>query len=72
VTERAASAFAQAFYRGMCQGLPIGEAMLRSRQQVRERYPNDPTWLAYCCFADPMARVADPTTARTGSSSGLS
>ena len=57
VTDRAASAFAQAFYESMCQGLPIGEAMRRARQRVRERYPNDPTWLAYCCFADPMARI---------------
>jgi hypothetical protein len=71
VTERAASAFAQAFYRWMCQGLPIGEAMLRSRQQVRERYPNDPTWLAYCCFADPMARIAAPATTGTASSAGI-
>ena len=24
---------------------------------IRERFPNDPTWLAYCRFADPMAQV---------------
>jgi hypothetical protein len=28
-----------------------------ARVRVREQYPGDPTWLAYCCFADPMARV---------------
>jgi serine/threonine protein kinase len=60
VTDRAALAFAQAFYGWMCQGLPIGESMVRARERVRERYPNDPTWLAYCCFADPMAQV-EPT-----------
>jgi hypothetical protein len=58
VTDRAAAAFAQALYEWMRQGLLIGEAMRRARQRVRERYPNDPTWLAYCCFADPMARLA--------------
>jgi serine/threonine protein kinase len=62
VTDRAASAFAQAFYAWMCQGLSIGEAMLRARERVRERYPNDPTWLAYCCFADPMARIEQMVT----------
>ena len=40
VTDRAAAAFAQAFYEWMRQGLPIGEAMRRARQRVRERYPN--------------------------------
>jgi serine/threonine protein kinase len=60
VTDRAALAFAQAFYGRMCQGLPIGQAMMAARQQVRERYPNDPTWLAYRCFADPMALVEPP------------
>jgi hypothetical protein len=64
VTDTAALAFAKAFYRGMCQGLPIGQAMLAARQWVRDRYPNDPTWLAYCCFADPMARVEPLPTSK--------
>jgi hypothetical protein len=55
VTDRAALAFAGAFYGEMSKGQPIGEAMLRARQH--ERYPDDPTWLAYCCFADPLARI---------------
>jgi molecular chaperone DnaK (HSP70) len=57
VTDEAALAFARAFYAAMCQGTPIGEAMLKARLAVRESYPDDPTWLAYCCFADPMATV---------------
>jgi CHAT domain len=56
VTDQGALAFAAAFYGEMSKGRPIGEAMLRSRHQVRELYPDDPTWLAYCCYADPMAR----------------
>jgi serine/threonine protein kinase len=64
VTDRAALAFAQAFYGRMCQGLPIGQTMMAARQQVRERYPNDPTWLAYCCFADPMAQVEPSLASR--------
>jgi hypothetical protein len=57
VTDQAAAAFAQVFYELMSEGLPIGEVMLRARHQVRTRFPNDPTWLAYCCFADPWARI---------------
>ncbi len=57
MTDRAAQAFAGAFYGEMSKGQPIGEAMLRARQRVHERYPDDPTWLAYCCFADPLARI---------------
>jgi RNA polymerase sigma factor (TIGR02999 family) len=64
VTDTAALAFAKAFYREMCQGLPIGQAMLSARRCVRDRYPNDPTWLAYCCFADPMARVEPLPTSK--------
>jgi len=64
VTDRAALAFAGAFYEQMSGGQPIGESMLRARQQVRERYPNDPTWLAYCCFADPLARIELPAQKR--------
>jgi CHAT domain-containing protein len=57
VTDEGALAFARAFYDAISAGLPIGEAMLRARLEVRQIYPNDPTWMAYCCFADPMARI---------------
>jgi hypothetical protein len=39
------------------EGLPFGEAMWRAKECVRRQFPNDPTWLAYCCFGDPLARV---------------
>jgi hypothetical protein len=57
VRDWAALAFARAFYEGLFRGLPLGEAVCRARQQVRERFPDDPTWLAYRCFADPLARI---------------
>jgi serine/threonine protein kinase len=57
VTDKAALAFAQEFYEGLAQGFPLGKATLQARLRVRERHPNDPSWLAYSCFADPMARI---------------
>jgi CHAT domain-containing protein len=60
VTDQAAVAFAGAFYALLARGEPVGEAVHQARQRVRERYPHDPSWLAYCCFADPMARAACP------------
>jgi serine/threonine protein kinase len=57
VTDRAAVCFARCFYRALCSGAAIGEAMRRAREQVRRDHPADPTWLAYRCFADPLARV---------------
>jgi CHAT domain-containing protein len=62
VTDRAALAFAIAFYQLLSTGVPIGEAVLQAKLQVRRLHPGDPTWLAYCCFADPMARVTIPCT----------
>jgi CHAT domain-containing protein len=57
VTDRAAVVFALAFYELIAQRRPIGEAIQLSRLQVRKQFPNDPTWLAYCCFANPMAKI---------------
>jgi hypothetical protein len=57
VTDEAALEFARTFYLFLAEGSPIGEAMTQSRLAVRMRRPNDPTWLAYCCFADPQARL---------------
>jgi hypothetical protein len=57
VSDRAALAFARAFYERLASRCPLGEAVRQARLRVREQYPADPTWLAYCCFADPMAQV---------------
>jgi hypothetical protein len=64
VSDRAALAFARAFYEQLTRRCPLGEAVRLARLRVREQYPGDPTWLAYCCFADPMARVDAEATRR--------
>jgi CHAT domain-containing protein len=66
VSDAGALEFARAFYALLCQGLPIGEAVAQARVKVRERYPNDPTWLAYRCFADPLARVGKAAATASG------
>jgi hypothetical protein len=62
VSDRAALAFARAFYEQLAQKRPLGEAVHRARLRVHEQFPADPTWLAYRCFADPMAQVETVTT----------
>jgi serine/threonine protein kinase len=57
VTDAAALEFARGFYNCLARGVPVGAAVLEARKQVHCRYPHDPSWLAYRCFADPMARV---------------
>jgi hypothetical protein len=57
VSDRAALAFARAFYEQLTSRRPLGEAVRLARLCVREQFPGDPTWLAYSCFADPMARL---------------
>jgi RNA polymerase sigma-70 factor (ECF subfamily) len=67
VTDRAALSFARSFYEFLAGGFPLGEAVRLARIRVRGEYPEDPTWLAYRCYADPMARVARPSSSETGS-----
>jgi hypothetical protein len=63
VSDRAAVAFARAFYEELLWNRPLGEAVRLARLRVREQFPGDPTWLAYRCFADPMARI-EPVAGR--------
>jgi hypothetical protein len=62
VTDQAALAFVQAFYPLVARGVPLGEAILQARLHVQAAYPNDPSWLAYCCFADPLATMVRPSS----------
>lgn len=55
VYDKAANEFAKALYGGLLAGDPIGTAVRAARAAVKPL--EDPTWLAYTVFADPLARV---------------
>ena len=55
VYDQAACQFAQAFYSHLLTGETIGQAAKAARAAIRPL--NDPTWLAYTVFADPLAVV---------------
>lgn len=55
IRDQAAFVFAKAFYDQLLAGVPIGRATKEARATVREM--NDPSWLAYTVFADPLATV---------------
>jgi anti-anti-sigma factor len=57
VTDQVAVEVARAFYQQLVEGVPIAGALRAARDLARARFPQDPTWLAYTCFADPNARV---------------
>jgi CHAT domain-containing protein len=58
VSDDSAQKFARIFYDAICQGVTLGEACQRARSGVRAG--GDPTWLAYCLYADPQATVVLP------------
>jgi CHAT domain-containing protein len=57
VTDQVAVEVARAFYQQLVKGVPIAGALRAARDHARARFPQDPTWLAYTCFADPNASV---------------
>lgn len=57
VSDRAAYTFSKTFYAHLLAGIPIGEAARLARAEVRNM--NDPSWLAYTVFADPLAKVEE-------------
>jgi len=56
-----AKAFAELFYQAL-QGddITVAAATRTARKALRDRYPNDPLWLAYSLYAHPNARVSLP------------
>jgi CheY-like chemotaxis protein len=57
VTDQVAVEVAREFYQQLVKGVPIAGALRAARDHARARFPQDPTWLAYTCFADPNASV---------------
>jgi hypothetical protein len=57
VTDEVAAEVARTFYEQFVKGVPIAGALRAARNLARSRFPQDPTWLAYTCFADPTASI---------------
>jgi hypothetical protein len=73
VTDQVAVEVARAFYQQLVKGVPIAGALRAARDKARARFPQDPTWLAYTCFADPNASVWPlPDAARTSTTRPMS
>jgi len=49
--------FAAAFYANLLKGKRIGEAVRLARLYIRSIAPQDPTWLTYTLFANPLAKA---------------
>jgi formylglycine-generating enzyme required for sulfatase activity len=60
VSDKQASCFAAELYRHLFSGLEIGEAVRKTRLELRARFPDGNTWLSYTVFADPGARCCLP------------
>ncbi|WP_416981877.1 CHAT domain-containing protein [Streptomyces sp. T028] len=57
VRSTSAADFADAFYRALAEGSPLGEASRLARRVIMDE-AGDPTWLAYTVYGNPSARVA--------------
>jgi hypothetical protein len=57
ISDAPAADFAHAFYRYAEQGEPLAAAVRAARAEIRAKFPDDPTWLAYSLYAHPNARV---------------
>lgn len=62
VDDEIAFEFAQTFYTKLREtdDIAIAEAFQQTRKAIREKYPNNSTWLAYSLYAHPEARIIQP------------
>ncbi len=70
IADAPAAEFAAAFYEHFLMGLPISEAARGARIKIKERYPGDPTWLAYTVFAHPLAVCTSAAPSETPAEPG--
>src|SRR5690606_23350175 len=57
VNDLLAAEFAIVFYDRLLAGDTLGQAFYAARLAVRDRQPDNPTWLAYVLYGDPNSRV---------------
>jgi CHAT domain-containing protein len=53
VNDDAGQTFATAFYEAFLRGVPFGEAVAQARARTRDEHPTTNTWGAYQCYGNP-------------------
>jgi tetratricopeptide (TPR) repeat protein/class 3 adenylate cyclase len=59
VHDEAAHDLAARFYRSALRGEPVGEALRKAREFVRQKHPTDPIWASFVFYGDPTVRIAE-------------
>ncbi|MGB3220008.1 MAG: CHAT domain-containing protein, partial [Anaerolineae bacterium] len=55
VNDRLAAQFAAVFYEKLFGGAALGDAFTAARTAIRDAAPNNPTWLAYVLYGEPLS-----------------
>lgn len=66
VSDAAALAFTDEFYKQMFEGETFGEAVKQARAKVYEDFSDTNTWGAYQCYGDPFYRFKNTNRAGSG------
>jgi tetratricopeptide (TPR) repeat protein len=59
VSDDGALDFTEQFYTAMFAGYNFGDAILKARKFIYEKYPGNNTWGAYQCYGDPFYKLTD-------------
>lgn len=57
VADPLAAEFAVTFYKAFRQGKDLGQAVHLARQQIRQKHPDNSTWLAYYLYGNPRCKL---------------
>lgn len=58
VFEGSSREFAEWFYTLILHCVPVGEALRRARERMRQERPGDPLWASFVLYGDPTIRLA--------------
>jgi ATP-dependent Clp protease ATP-binding subunit ClpA len=63
ISTQRAREFAAFFYQDVADGVTLGEAMRRARVAMAQHYVDDPSWMAFTLYGDPLLRLVSSSLA---------
>src|SRR5579875_2031160 len=63
ISSMRAREFSILFYQDIADGLPLGEALRRTRAALAQHRPDDTSWMSYVLYGDPLQRLVAASAA---------